>query len=124
MHSQIEFCVHLVEFADDVTDDVLHPFLRKHIEETPEQYPLEKVLCKLSRPYLSKWYPRQIVRREEREKKTLEWNRGRVKEGKKVYDESLVGLIWPGTSIFHRDELKASKPLKYGEPSVPSQNKQ
>jgi hypothetical protein len=34
VQSWIEFCVQLVEFAYDVQDDVLHPFLRKHVEET------------------------------------------------------------------------------------------
>jgi hypothetical protein len=61
VRSWIAFCIHLVELADDVTHDVLHPFLRKHIEEMPEQYPLAEVLIKLGMPYLAKWYPREIV---------------------------------------------------------------
>jgi hypothetical protein len=103
VHRWIEFCVHLVEFADDVEDDVLIPFLRMHIDETPEQYPLNHLLGKLGMPYLAHWYPLHMARREEEEKKKIERNMVLKREGKKVFDKAVVWRIFPGMTN-QRDE--------------------
>jgi hypothetical protein len=80
IHCWPEFCVHLIEFADDVENDVLIPFFRKHIEKTPEQYPLSHLLGKVGMPYLAYWYPLHIARREEDEEAKLEKNKVVKKE--------------------------------------------
>jgi len=115
VQSWIEFCVRLVEFADDVSEDFLYPFLRQHIEETPEQYSLSRMLCKLGMPELAEWYPLEIARREAQETKTLEWNQQRAKEGKPVYDESDLWLILPPGKLLTERYLK---PKKYGKPTI------
>jgi hypothetical protein len=119
--SWIELCVRLVEFADDVTEDLLFPFLRQHIEETPEQYQLGQLLCKLGLPELAKWYPLQITRREAQEKLTLEWNLQRVKEGKRFHGEAELWYIRPSmTDGSVKMSARYSKAKKYGKSSIAS----
>lgn len=114
VHRWIEFCVHLVEFADDVEDDVLIPFLRKHFDETPEQNPLNHLLGKLGMPYLAHWYPLHMARREEEEKKKIERNKVLKREGK-VFDEAVVWRIFPGMTNQEMRKKMKPRPRKLGD---------
>jgi hypothetical protein len=56
----IEFCVRLVEFADDVSPEQLYPWLRDHISETAEQYSLTQVAFKIGTSKIAFLLPRRI----------------------------------------------------------------
>ncbi|KAE9376848.1 hypothetical protein N431DRAFT_501630 [Stipitochalara longipes BDJ] len=49
----VEFCIRLVEFADDVPIELLNPWLRAHIVETPTEYSLFQVTCKIGTPEMA-----------------------------------------------------------------------
>lgn len=55
----IKFCVQLVMFADEVPSRTLFPFLRKHISDGVNKFPLEQVLGKLGMPLLAWAYGRK-----------------------------------------------------------------
>jgi hypothetical protein len=82
----IQFCVQIVQFAQAVIPggDMLISFLRAHIDDTPETYPLEKVLRKLGMVSLAYKYPRLIEERIRYEKKTKH----------RVEKEELFGELW------------------------------
>ncbi len=58
----IKFCVLLLQFADSVDQKILFPFLRAHVEQSVEKYPLERVLKRLGMIWLAYTYPKKIAK--------------------------------------------------------------
>jgi len=64
----IEFCIRLVEFADDVSPELLYPWLRVHVGETPEQYSLAQVCIKIGTYKMAYLLPKRIQKNKEEDK--------------------------------------------------------
>jgi hypothetical protein len=72
----IEFCVRLVEFADDASPGLLYPWLRAHIGETAEQYTLTQVALKIGSLKMAYLLPMRIEKdaKEEKRRREMGWN--------------------------------------------------
>ncbi|PMD48625.1 hypothetical protein L207DRAFT_521975 [Hyaloscypha variabilis F] len=86
-----EFCVRLVEFADDVPQELLYPWLRAHIGETPTQYSLSQVACKIGAP----WMVPLLLKRIEANAKEEKW-RKKMSLTNAAYDDAKCYTIDQG----------------------------
>jgi hypothetical protein len=68
----IEFCIRLVGFANDVSPELLYPWLRAHVGETPEQYSLAQVCIKIRTYKMAYLLPKRIQKNKEEEKRRRE----------------------------------------------------
>jgi hypothetical protein len=70
----IEFCVCLIESADDVSPEQLYPWLRDHIGETAEQYSLTQVALRLGLPRWLFCFHGGLKRMEQRKREERRWD--------------------------------------------------
>lgn len=56
----IRFCARTMEFSHDADQSVLFPFLRKHVDLSVEEFPLQKVLHSIGGIFLGHFDPLQI----------------------------------------------------------------
>jgi len=98
-------------FADEVEPEILEPWLRAHIDDTPDQYPLAKVLRKMGMVYLSAWYPWKISQDEKKEIEKNEEKQRRKEAGGRVFDEEFTWGIFYNMGDGTEDET-ANRKLK------------
>lgn len=90
-----KLCVGLLEFADTVDPNILRAYLERHIDESPEEFPIEKILYGLGMPDIAEYYGKLAKDLLEREKdKRRQWEK-ELKEKRltKVAEQEVPGSI-------------------------------
>lgn len=96
-------CIGLLEFSDTVSREALDPFLRRHIESSPEEFTIGQILTAGGMPYLVDFFTqlvtelnaKEAIRRavvdEKAAREEREWNEGQQRELEKYHAESTAG---------------------------------
>ncbi|KAF4627696.1 hypothetical protein G7Y89_g10459 [Cudoniella acicularis] len=88
----IRFCVGIVEFAGAVDDKVLAEFLQRHIDHTPGEFSIGKVLTALDMPDISNYYKNNVIWQREKDRLQL------LKERKAEDEEEPGARLIPTSS--------------------------